>query len=124
MYVIDSSVWVALFLSLDTNHEKAVSIFEEMGNEKIFLPYCVINEVATVLVYKGWKAVSNNFLSFIKGNEDIFIENDNIFPEIYFFESLDSKISFTDSAVIHIACEHGLNLITFDKQMARLFKKQ
>ncbi len=122
MYIIDSSVWVSLFLDFDTNHNKAIEIFENIWKSKIVLPYCVINEVSSVLTYKWNKIIANNFLTFIKNNEDIFIENNNIIEEIDFFISIDSKVSFTDLSVIKIASDFWLDLITFDKQMANIFK--
>lgn len=42
MYIIDSSVWVSLFLDFDTNHNKAIEIFENIFKSKIVLHYCVI----------------------------------------------------------------------------------
>ncbi|MDP2090510.1 MAG: PIN domain-containing protein [Candidatus Gracilibacteria bacterium] len=123
MYIIDSSVWVSLFLDFDINHIESKQIFEKLGNSKIVLPYCVINEVSSVLTYKGSKDISNNFLRFIKNNNDIFIENDNIFEEIDFFIENNSKVSFTDLAVIKIAKDYLLDLITFDKQMANIYKR-
>jgi predicted nucleic acid-binding protein len=52
MYIIDSSVWVSLFLDFDINHNESLEIFENILNSKIILPYCVINEVSSVLTYK------------------------------------------------------------------------
>lgn len=122
MYIIDSSVWVSLFLDFDVNHNESIEIFEKISNTKIILPYCVINEVSSVLTYKWNKNIANNFLNFIKNNEDIFIENNNIFDEIDFFVWIDEKVSFTDLAVIKIAFDFWLELITFDKQMIKIFK--
>lgn len=122
MYIIDSSVWVSLFLDFDANHNESVEIFEKISNTKIILPYCVINEVSSVLTYKWSKEIANSFLKFIKNNEDIFIENNNIFDEIDFFIWIDKKVSFTDLAVIKIAFDFWLDLITFDKQMISIFK--
>lgn len=121
MYIIDSSVWVSLFLDFDANHIESLNIFENVSNSKIILPYCVINEVCSVLTYKWNKQIANSFLKFITDNEDIFIENDNIFKEIDFFLLNDKKVSFTDLSVIKIALDYWLDLITFDKQMASIF---
>lgn len=122
MYIIDSSVWEAIFLDFDINHNQSIQIFEEIINSKIILPYCVINEVSSVLTYKWNKEIANSFLKFIKNNEDIFIENNNIFDEIDFFIWIDKKESFTDLSVIKIAFDYWLELITFDKQMINIFK--
>lgn len=121
MYILDSSVWVALFLDFDTNHDKSIVVFENIDS-KIILPYCVLNEVITVLTYKWNKDIANSFLKFIKNNNDIFIENNNIFEEVDFFIWINSKISFTDTSIIKIAKDYWLDLVSFDKQMIWLFK--
>lgn len=123
MYIIDSSVWISLFLDFDVNHLEAVIIFEEISNKKIVLPYCIINEVCSVLTYKWSKKIANSFLDFIDDNEDIFIENNFVHSEIDFFYDLYYKVSFTDLSIIKIAIDKSLDLITFDKQMASIYKK-
>ncbi len=122
MYVVDSSVWVWLFLDFDVHHDTARNIFQEISTSKIILPYCVINEVSSVLTYKWGKNIADSFLKFVTQNEDIFIEQDTITEEVQFFLSLDKKMSFTDIAVIKIAWDYNLELITFDEQMIQVFK--
>ncbi len=102
---------------------KALNIFKSIEWSKVVLPYCVINKVSTVLTYKWWKNISNSFLEFIKNNNDIFIENDDINKEIDFYMKVNNKISFTDMAVIRIALNYTLDLVTFDKQMISTYQK-
>lgn len=124
MYLIDSSVWVALFLDFDTQHEKAALFFGNLDTaKKIYLPYCVISEVATILAYKHSKEQADKFLEYIQQNCDIVIFENQTAAEIEFFRKTREKISFTDAALIHIAQSLALTLITFDKQMMRLLKK-
>lgn len=50
---VDTSGWVALFVENDQNHKKAVSIFEEIKNEKwpIYTSdYCIDETITTILV--------------------------------------------------------------------------
>ena len=50
---VDTSGWVALFVVNDKNHQKAVSIFEEIKNEKrpIYTSdYCIDETITTILV--------------------------------------------------------------------------
>jgi len=81
MYLIDSSVWVALFLDCDLLHENAVEVFSKI-NGKIYIPYCVVVEAATVLTYKHSKDQANNFLKYIENNNDIVLFENQIFSEI------------------------------------------
>lgn len=124
MFIVDSSVWVSLFLDFDVNHEESVLIFEQLIWTKIVMPYCVINEVCSVLAYKWGKEIANSFCWFIRNNNDIFIENNNILEEMEFFIWIDKKVSFTDLAVIKMAIDHWLGVITFDKQMKQIFTLQ
>lgn len=125
MYLIDSSVWVALFLDFDTQHEKAAEFFTNLEAEKkIYLPYCVISEVATILAYKHSKEQADKFLEYIRGNSDIVIFENQTKAEIEFFQKTREKISFTDASLVYLAKSFALTLITFDEQMAKLLKKE
>ena len=61
-YLLDSSVWVALFLDFDTQHKKAEQLFEKLSGT-IYVPYCVASEVITVLTYKHSKEQADNFIA-------------------------------------------------------------
>jgi predicted nucleic acid-binding protein len=122
MYLIDSSVWVSLFLENDSNHREAVSIFNGLKG-LILLPYSVLNEVCTVLVYKHSKRQSDLFLEFLEGNVDILRVNNDWDVDIKAFRSIDEKISFTDMSVIQMAISSNLALVTFDLQMKRVYRK-
>lgn len=123
MQIIDSSVWVALFLDFDSTHKKASEIFSQIEGS-IYLPYCVINEVATVLAYKHSKMQADSFLDFITDNEDIIIIGDEIANEINYYRQIEKNISFTDAAIIYLAEKFNLLLITFDKQIIKIIKSR
>ena len=121
-YLIDSSVWVALFLDFDSQHKKAKEVFSKI-NGKIYIPYCVITEVATILTYKHSKEQADNFLDYILDNNDIISIDNQIYPEIQFFKSIQYKISFIDISLIFIAKKMNLILLTFDKQIIKILNK-
>jgi predicted nucleic acid-binding protein len=123
MYIVDSSVWVALFLDFDSLHKKAAEIFSDI-NDKIYLPYCVLSETATVLTYKHSKNQADNFLEFISSNSDIILINNDVINEIDYYKEIDKKISFTDSSLIYLSKKYDLLLITFDKQIISLIKEK
>lgn len=53
-YLLDSSVWIALFYENDTLHSDAVAFFELLDKKRqIIVPECVIFEVCNVLTYKN-----------------------------------------------------------------------
>lgn len=75
-------------------------------------------------MYNKWsKEIANSFLDFIDNNDDIFIESNFVYDEIDFFYKSNFKVSFTDLSIIKIAIYKSLDLITFDKQMASIYKK-
>ena len=120
--LVDSSVWGALFLDFDTQHRKAERLFSKL-KDRIYLPYCVLNEAATVLAYKHSKKQANQFLSFVEENHDIDLLEDNSAEEILFYKSLDEKISFSDAALLLFTKRLKVSLLTFDKQLERLARK-
>ena len=122
MYLIDSSVWVALFLEFDSNHKKAEEIISKLEG-KIYLPYNVIVEVTSVLTYKHSKKQANNFLNYIEDNEDIVLFENELKPEMEFFKKVDKKVSFVDISLVFLSKKLDLNLITFDSQMISLAKQ-
>ncbi len=121
-YLVDSSVWVALFLDFDAQHKKAVRFFDDLIGT-LYIPYCVINEVATVIAYKHSKQQANNFLTFIENNSDISIIDDDAKEEALFYKSIPNKISFTDAALVRFSKKLPAEFITFDKQLFRIVKK-
>lgn len=119
--LIDSSVWVALFLDFDTQHAKAERLFSKL-KDKIYLPYCVLNETATILAYKHSKKQANQFLSFVEENPDITIVEDSSAEEMSFYKSLNARISLSDAALLLFIRKLKASLITFDKQLEHLAK--
>ncbi len=119
--LLDSSVWVALFLDFDTQHLKAVQLFSRLKG-KTYLPYCVINEVVTVLAYKHSKKQADQFITFIEDNQGIEWVEDTIVSELEFYTSLSARISFTDAALLLLSRRLKAKLITFDEQLKRLEK--
>lgn len=123
LYVfIDSSVWVALFLDFDSQHKKAVGIFSLLDN-KIYIFCGVISEVATVLTYKHSKAQADKFLDFITNNDDIVLFDNQVLLEINFFRNFNKSISFTDASLLFLSQRMNLSLITFDKQIIGILKR-
>lgn len=119
--LIDSSVWIALFLDFDTQHAKAEHLFSKLKG-KIFLPYGVLSETTTVLAYKHSKKQADGFLSFVRENSDIELIEDSSEEEIAFYQSLTQRISFIDAAILFLAGKLKAKLITFDKQLERIAK--
>ena len=121
-HVVDSSVWVALFLDFDTQHKKAEHTLQKLSGT-IYVPYCVIAEVVTILAHKHSKQLANNFIAYIHNNKDFKIINNDALDEMDFYAAIPHKVSFVDSALIFLSRKLDAKLITFDKQLERIAGK-
>jgi predicted nucleic acid-binding protein len=120
--LIDSSVWVALFLDFDTQHSRAKeTLLRTKGT--IIVPYCVLNETASVLTYKHSREQADAFLSYIACVDNLETVESIIHTETDAFLSHAHRISFTDSTLLHLAKHMKASLITFDEQLARFARK-
>lgn len=123
-YILDSSVWIALFYKNDTLHLDAVGFFELIDTTRqIIVPQCVIFEVCNVLSYRHSPEKAGDFLDFIENNNGIVIVPDHLSVSLRVFRSLKVKISLTDIHLIQTAKNHGYDLVTFDHQMKKLYEK-
>ncbi len=122
-YIIDTSFWVALFLSDDINHEKAKEIFLEKDILKndIIMNNFIIEETFTILVYKWTKEIKNNFYHSLAIFTILYSSN-SINKYIDFYQNINNKISFADIWVIYDWLTYNCELITFDKQQEKIYK--
>lgn len=123
LFVVDSNVFIAFYNQADAQHEDAVSILQEIENETIIVYPYVIQEVATVLVYRFGITVARKFLNDITNAHNVLLPPVEVIGDIEYFSSVNKKISFTDSSLVRIAKRMNAGLITFDKQMIALLKK-
>lgn len=121
-HLVDSSVWVALFLDFDTQHKKAEQTIQKLTGI-IYVPYCVIVEVTTILAYKHSKQLADNFIAYIHNNKDLKIINNDALDEMDFYTTLPNKISFADAALIFLVGKLDAKLVTFDKQLERAARR-
>lgn len=121
-HLVDSSVWVALFLNFDTQHRKAEQTMEKLSGT-IYLPYCVIVEVVAILAYKHSKKLADNFIAYAHDNRDLKIINNDALNEMESYSTILHRLSFVDVALIFLSGKLDATLVTFDKQLERIAKK-
>lgn len=121
-HLVDSSVWIALFLDFDTQHKKAARTIQKLSGT-IYLPYCVIIEVVSILAYKHSKQLANNFIGYAHDNLDLKIINNDALDEMDFYATIPHKLSFVDAALLLLSNKLNASLVTFDKQLERIAKK-
>lgn len=122
--IFDSSVWIAYMKKADTQHAKAIQIFEETDGQKIMVPEYVALEVSSVLAVRVTRILANNFLEIISDNSDIdILYSDRTFftkTATLFRTSPTNRLSFTDTALLNLSRQY--EVITFDTDLARAIK--
>ena len=122
-YVLDSSVWIALFIDDDSQHETAVSVMNMIGDDTIVIPYLVLTEVATVLTTKHSFEQAAAFIAFAQNSIQNLLVPDYPESEIQFFLSQKQNLSFIDVTLIGLTLRHSYHLVTFDKKMQKYYQK-
>jgi predicted nucleic acid-binding protein len=97
MYVVDSSVWVALFSGGDVHHAKAVEAVESIGGARIVMPYGVLLETATVLARKISKDQAYRFVEYARANPQIETFSPFISEDVRMFLGEKYRLSFVDA---------------------------
>ncbi len=123
MYLVDSSVWIALFWDNDTQHPKAVEAIKSIGDAQITMPYGVILETATVLARKQSKEQANKFVEYVRANPQINITTSFASEDMGVFLDEQDQISFVDALLKHLALRDGLVLVSFDRQLLNSLRK-
>ena len=121
-YTIDSSFWVSFFYVNDVNHEKAKEIFIEKNliDKDIIINSFIVEEVTTILTYKWWKELWDNFLEALEVFNLIY-SSVSIKDYILFYKNINNKISFADTSILYDAIYYNTKLITFDKQQETIY---
>ena len=109
-------------MTSDTQHRKAEQTIGRLSGT-IYVPYCVITEVATVLAYKHSKQLADNFIAYAHDNRDLAIINNDALDEMGFYSMVPHKISFVDASLIFLSGKLRATLVTFDRQLERIAKK-
>ena len=122
--IFDSSVWIAYMKEADTQHAKAINIFEATAERKIIVPEYVALEVSSVLAARVTRVLANNFLEIISDNSDIeILYSDRAFfikTATLFRTSLTDKLSFADTALLNLSRQY--EVITFDTDLDKAIK--
>ena len=123
MYLVDSSVWIALFLDDDSQHAKAVDVLRRIGDASIRIPYGVILETTTTLARKQSKQQANKFVEYVRANSQIEILMPFPLEDINIFLEEPDRLSFVDALLKGMSLRDGLALISFDKQLLNSLKR-
>lgn len=121
---LDSSFIIALVNDNDSLHEKALDYLELTEANECFISNFIINEVITVIGNKLGLKIAISTFNLLVSVFNIVNEYDNSnfnSSNMLIYEKYDTKLSYTDSSIIYIMKEEGINnLISFDKEFKRV----
>lgn len=126
MIIIDTDVWVAFFVENDSQHAKAVKLFDsfQAKSTKIAIPEYVVIEVVTVLRRLDPASVSP-FMDNIVHNDlfAILPYDSELFQDVcqMVYSELYPKLSFTDLSLVVLSQQYEVT--SFDKALVLAMKK-
>ena len=118
--IIDSSVFVAFYRDIDSQHANALQVMREIADRVFVVHPYVIQETATVLTYRCGVDIAQNFLKAITIATNIVISAVDSRSDIDRFIKTGKKMSFTDIALIELSLMTGARIVTFDEQILAL----
>ncbi|MBM3261498.1 PIN domain-containing protein [Candidatus Kaiserbacteria bacterium] len=122
-YLVDSSVWVALFLDDDSQHAKAVEVMSKIEESRIHVMYGVVLEVASILERKQSKDLANKFIEYVldKG----FVTGSMVIArtDMQTFLHESDRLSFVDVLLKDVALKQGWALVSFDTKLLKSLEK-
>ena len=123
MIIVDTSVWVSLFVSNDSNHDKAKEIFLSIRHNEVLVFDYVYAESLNVLRAKFNEDNCNIFINFISELENSIRFSDPAIARLateYFFQF--KKLSFTDCLILASAKLNDYEIATFDEELKKASK--
>lgn len=131
--ILDSNVWIGFLNKNDSIHKKSAILLERIFKErsKIILPYSVLSEVYTVLVYKNKAKEAFQFMEIALNHSQIelyFLSSEDFLEFLKFLKKrrnlLKQKLSLIDIELLFLSrfifCS---NLFSFDKDIEKTNKK-
>lgn len=115
LYFLDTVFVVALFVSNDQWHQRAVEIYKKIKNKKLIISKLVVAETVTVLKNKLDTKDINEIYSNISNFFDVIDDNLSYDEAMDEFVKYDSTISFFDAMYVAIMKKENIvNIVSFD----------
>lgn len=125
MTIYDTNVWVAYFNVADSQHAKAIKLFQGLGAHAVLtLPEYIILETATVLGIRASKQTADQFIDYALDNQNVSVLYAD--PELFratvgTFQKLSgTALSFVDAALVALSRDY--KVVTFDKALVKAIK--
>lgn len=125
MKIFDSNIWIAFFNEEDSQHKKALDLFNSPEYPIAITEYAIV-ETCNVLLSKATKRDADLFLQFVLDNEDVvfLLSDESLFSEtVSRFRQLDGqKLSFVDISLLCFSDVH--EVVTFDRRLSKELKSK
>lgn len=124
MIVVDSNILISLMHADDSCHEKSMAIMKNVDSSEIELSEHVYVEVLTILRNKVSDKEARSFLAFLQlFSIGICHEDAKIYPfaNECFFQY--KQLSYTDALLLAKAIAQNADLLTFDQNLQKAWKK-
>ena len=121
-YILDSNVYLGAFLPEHIFQEESTHLLKSI-EWKVLLPYIILSEILTILTYKVNKKLAQEFFSFIENDWRFLIIDTNIEESLIFWNWIQKNIAHADSELIYIAMKYNAKLISYDKELMKVYEK-
>jgi predicted nucleic acid-binding protein len=127
-YLLDSNILYALYVDEDRLHSKAVKKIFELSKKKkskLLIHPLVLIEILSLVKYRnGIESALLVINDLSKINKYLKIEEPIIFTtEIYKIFEKYPRIGLIDASLINYCLKNKINLVTFDKEMEKIWNE-
>lgn len=126
--ICDTNIWVALFDTKDTQHEKAKQLMQELidGVQYLYITNYIDLECIAVLIRKVGFHKTEEWIQFRSNSNNIHFlhmdEEDHKSMTHTFLKLQNIHLSFVDISLVHLA-RNGFTIKTFDKKLQKALQR-
>lgn len=114
--ILDTNVWFAYLHDADSQHEKALSLFDVL-KDRVLIPEYVLIEILNLITVKIGKADADNFIADLLSFDKVSIlwSTSDFRDELlsFFLSNKIEKLSFVDQSLLFLSKKY--RVVTFDK---------
>lgn len=127
--IVDTNVLVALYNTKDSQHKKALKVFDTLSDLKarLVVSNYILLEIYTILSQRAGKKQALEFGGLVRKKKPFIVKRiakaaDEGTWRI--FEKVRNKnISFVDCSIMFLALEGNYEIVTFDEKIVKLQKQ-
>ncbi len=118
--ILDTNVWFAYLHDADSQHKKALSLFEVL-KDKVLIPEYVLIEILNLITVKIGKDNADSFISDLLSFDKVTIlwSSSDFRDQLlsFFLSNKFEKLSFVDQSLLFLSKKY--KVVTFDKELLK-----